>query len=229
MAKAKRKAAAAPPKVEEEQQLAKGGKGRAVKAAPPAKVAEEEPPAKRGKGRAVPGKAGKGGAEGAVAAKKVETEAVKKPSAPRAAKGKVGKGSADGAVEAKKVEKKAVKKPSAPRAVNSKAGKGSAEWNVEHITAQSDWPITTGGYMQTPTFHPTEEEFSDFHGYMNKLDRLVGHMGVCKVVPPPGWKPRKHDFYCLEDSFPALDESVTVRSRTMLPRLNEPPHTIRWR
>ena len=38
-------------------------------------------------------------------------------------------------------------------------------------------------------FYPSEEEFKDFYSYMQKLDRLVGHVGVCKVVPPRAGRP----------------------------------------
>ena len=213
---------AAPPPPVAEEQRAKRGMGRAVEAVAPVKLAEEQQPAKRGK-RAVAVKAANGSAEGTTEAKKV---VVKKPSA---GKGKAGKASADGAAEAKTVEKEAGKKPNGgKRAAGEAVKRAVSEWSVEHITAQSEWPITTGGYMQTPTFHPTTEEFADFHAYMNKLDRLVGHMGVCKIVPPPGWQPRKHDFYTLEDSLPALDESVTVCSpSTNLPGLNRvAPHNL---
>ncbi|EKX51736.1 hypothetical protein GUITHDRAFT_65602, partial [Guillardia theta CCMP2712] len=65
--------------------------------------------------------------------------------------------------------------------------------------------------METPVFYPTEEEFADFYAYVQKLDRLVGHIGVCKVVPPAGWQPRAHDVYTLQDSSPELEEAVTVK------------------
>jgi hypothetical protein len=60
-------------------------------------------------------------------------------------------------------------------------------------------------------FYPTEEEFKDFYAYAQKLDRLVGHVGVAKVVPPKGWKARPHDLYNLEDSNSELEEAVQVK------------------
>jgi jumonji domain-containing protein 2 len=60
-------------------------------------------------------------------------------------------------------------------------------------------------------FYPTEEEFKDFYAYAQKLDRLVGHIGVCKVVPPKGWKARPHDLYTLQDSSANLEESLQVK------------------
>eukprot|EP00961_Rhodomonas_salina_P029348 395887-Rhodomonas_salina.1 len=75
----------------------------------------------------------------------------------------------------------------------------------------TQWPIEVGKLMKTPVFHPTEEEFSDFYAYAQKLDRLVGHVGVCKVIPPAGWKPRAHDVYTLKDSTEELEDAVTVK------------------
>ena len=60
-------------------------------------------------------------------------------------------------------------------------------------------------------FHPTEEEFKDFYAYAQKLDKLVGHVGVCKVVPPKGWKARPHDLYNLQDSAKQLEDAVQVK------------------
>ena len=63
----------------------------------------------------------------------------------------------------------------------------------------------------TQVFYPSEEEFKDFYSYMQKLDRLVGHVGVCKVVPPKGWQARPHDLYNLQDSTKELEESIQVK------------------
>lgn len=53
--------------------------------------------------------------------------------------------------------------------------------------------MRTGELMETPVFRPTEEEFKDFYAYASTLDKLVGHVGVCKVIPPQGWKARSHE------------------------------------
>jgi len=66
-------------------------------------------------------------------------------------------------------------------------------------------------FPRAQVFYPTEEEFKDFYAYAQKLDKLVGHVGVCKVVPPKGWKARPHDLYNLQDSSAKLEEAVQVK------------------
>jgi hypothetical protein len=42
----------------------------------------------------------------------------------------------------------------------------------EWITGTKEYPILTNGKpMETPVFYPTEEEFSSFYAYAQKLDR----------------------------------------------------------
>ena len=43
---------------------------------------------------------------------------------------------------------------------------------------------------EAPTFHPTEEEFEDYGAYVRSLLPKISRYGICKVVPPAGWKPR---------------------------------------
>uniref|UniRef100_A0ACD5TPE0 Uncharacterized protein n=2 Tax=Avena sativa TaxID=4498 RepID=A0ACD5TPE0_AVESA len=40
-----------------------------------------------------------------------------------------------------------------------------------------------------PVFTPTEEEFKDAIGYIMRIRPQVEKYGVCRVVPPPSWKP----------------------------------------
>ncbi|KAL8508259.1 hypothetical protein ACS0TY_018735 [Phlomoides rotata] len=40
-----------------------------------------------------------------------------------------------------------------------------------------------------PVFHPTEEEFEDTLGYIASLRHIAEAYGICKIVPPPSWKP----------------------------------------
>jgi hypothetical protein len=115
--------------------------------------------------------------------------------------------------------------------------KQSKRRDYEWINGTKEFPILTNGkLMDTPVFHPTEEEFSSFYAYAQKLDRwgsdgaslsfaavhiidpnlfimsrLVGHIGVCKVVPPPGWRARADDVYTLEDSSERLDNECIVK------------------
>lgn len=47
-------------------------------------------------------------------------------------------------------------------------------------------------------FHPTEEEFTDPLGYINKIRPIAEQYGICKIVPPKFWKPK----FCLDmDTF----------------------------
>ena len=83
--------------------------------------------------------------------------------------------------------------------------------NPQGLRQDGKWPIEVGRLMSTPVFYPTEEEMKDFYAYAQKLDRLVGHVGVCKVVPPNSWKARPHDLYSLQDSSKELEELLQVQ------------------
>ena len=112
---------------------------------------------------------------------------------------------------------------------------GCKRKNYEWINGTKEFPILNNGkLMDTPVFYPTEEEFSSFYAYAQKLDRcfhflisfiprihskalteycdrLVGHIGVCKVVPPAGWKARADDVYTLENSSERLDNECIIK------------------
>ena len=50
--------------------------------------------------------------------------------------------------------------------------KQSKRRDYEWINGTKEFPILTNGkLMDTPVFHPTEEEFSSFYEYAQKLDR----------------------------------------------------------
>mmetsp|Transcript_2975 Transcript_2975/g.5686 ORF Transcript_2975/g.5686 Transcript_2975/m.5686 type:complete len:850 (-) Transcript_2975:1097-3646(-) len=40
-----------------------------------------------------------------------------------------------------------------------------------------------------PVFRPTEDEFKDPFAYIQSIREEGGRYGVCKIIPPPGWKP----------------------------------------
>ncbi|BBN15534.1 [histone H3]-trimethyl-L-lysine4 demethylase [Marchantia polymorpha subsp. ruderalis] len=42
---------------------------------------------------------------------------------------------------------------------------------------------------EAPVFYPSEEEFKDTLGYIAKIRSAAEPYGICRVVPPPGWKP----------------------------------------
>ena len=45
---------------------------------------------------------------------------------------------------------------------------------------------------ESMTFKPNMEEFRDFKGYIEQLEKRGAHKaGICKIVPPEEWVPRK--------------------------------------
>ncbi|XP_042488373.1 lysine-specific demethylase JMJ18-like isoform X2 [Macadamia integrifolia] len=40
-----------------------------------------------------------------------------------------------------------------------------------------------------PVFYPNEEEFEDTIGYIAKIHKIAKPYGICRIVPPPSWKP----------------------------------------
>jgi [histone H3]-trimethyl-L-lysine4 demethylase len=44
------------------------------------------------------------------------------------------------------------------------------------------------GLSECPTFYPTTEEFKDPMGYIRSISDQAKDFGICKVVPPAGWK-----------------------------------------
>lgn len=44
------------------------------------------------------------------------------------------------------------------------------------------------GLQECPTFYPTMEEFKDPMGYIRSISDKAKDSGICKVVPPVGWK-----------------------------------------
>ncbi|KYN00880.1 PREDICTED: uncharacterized protein LOC108775535 [Cyphomyrmex costatus] len=43
--------------------------------------------------------------------------------------------------------------------------------------------------VEAPTFHPTEKDFQDPLEYIDKIRPVAEKFGICKVVPPPNFKP----------------------------------------
>ena len=65
------------------------------------------------------------------------------------------------------------------------------------------------GLREAPTYYPTAEQFADPLGYVASLPAEARDAGICKVVPPEGWK------------MPFCVESDTFRFKTRLQRLNQ--------
>uniref|UniRef100_A0A453A2Y6 Uncharacterized protein n=1 Tax=Aegilops tauschii subsp. strangulata TaxID=200361 RepID=A0A453A2Y6_AEGTS len=42
---------------------------------------------------------------------------------------------------------------------------------------------------EAPVFHPTEEEFKDTLKYIESIRPTAEPYGICRIVPPPSWKP----------------------------------------
>uniref|UniRef100_A0A1I8JGV4 [histone H3]-trimethyl-L-lysine(9) demethylase n=1 Tax=Macrostomum lignano TaxID=282301 RepID=A0A1I8JGV4_9PLAT len=58
-------------------------------------------------------------------------------------------------------------------------------------------PGSTGTRIQT--FRPTMEEFRDFNAYIAKIESAGAHLaGVCKIVPPAEWVPRRGGYADLD-------------------------------
>lgn len=62
-------------------------------------------------------------------------------------------------------------------------------------------PVTRGmplNLPQAPAFRPTAEEFQDPLAYIASIQPIAEPFGICRVVPPEGWKP---PFALDKDSF----------------------------
>ena len=44
------------------------------------------------------------------------------------------------------------------------------------------------GLTDCPTFYPTEEQFKDPMAFIRSIAKEGQEHGICKVVPPQGWK-----------------------------------------
>ncbi|KAM0792393.1 hypothetical protein ACM66B_005073 [Microbotryomycetes sp. NB124-2] len=69
-------------------------------------------------------------------------------------------------------------------------------------------PSRIFGLQQAPTYHPTVEEFADPMKYIQSIAPQAKEYGICKVVPPEGWRP------------PFALDTETFRFKTRLQQLN---------
>lgn len=64
------------------------------------------------------------------------------------------------------------------------------------------------GLEDCPEFFPTAEEFKDPMAYISSISDRAKEYGICKIVPPSGWK------------MPFVTDTETFRFKTRLQRLN---------
>ncbi|KAK7062094.1 Jumonji superfamily protein [Favolaschia claudopus] len=64
------------------------------------------------------------------------------------------------------------------------------------------------GLPDCPIFYPTAEEFKDPMAYIRTISQVANNHGICKVVPPVGWK------------MPFVTDTANFRFKTRLQRLN---------
>jgi jumonji domain-containing protein 2 len=47
---------------------------------------------------------------------------------------------------------------------------------------------------EVPVFRPTMAEFADFAKFVASIKEQCRRSGICKVIPPPEWKPTKKPY-----------------------------------
>ena len=81
------------------------------------------------------------------------------------------------------------------------------------------------GIMEPKVYRPTMAEFSDFLGFVEKIEREdQAHLaGICKIIPPDEWVPRKSGYGIenLEFEIESPIEQVSLRSIVIVMILRE--------
>ncbi|KAF9365905.1 hypothetical protein BGX34_007713 [Mortierella sp. NVP85] len=73
---------------------------------------------------------------------------------------------------------------------------------------RTDPPTRMFGLPDAPCFYPTEQEFLEPLKYIDSIRPLAEKAGICKIIPPEGWKP------------PFALDSEVFRFKTRLQKLN---------
>ena len=76
------------------------------------------------------------------------------------------------------------------------------------------------GIMEPKVYRPTMAEFSDFLGFVEKIEREdQAHLaGICKIIPPDEWVPRKSGYGIENLEFEIESPIEQVRSIVMILR-----------
>lgn len=80
----------------------------------------------------------------------------------------------------------------------------------ETLYDPADDPTCTRGI---PVFKPTMEEFSDFEGYMTRIDLWGRRSGIVKIIPPVEWRVAVRNI----DNVPLLDSVPSGPHPYLLP------------
>eukprot|EP00658_Telonema_sp_P-2_P030900 TRINITY_DN23247_c0_g1_i1.p1 TRINITY_DN23247_c0_g1~~TRINITY_DN23247_c0_g1_i1.p1 ORF type:complete len:231 (-),score=75.25 TRINITY_DN23247_c0_g1_i1:116-808(-) len=59
--------------------------------------------------------------------------------------------------------------------------------------------VLANGVTPCHVFRPTLEEFMDMTEYIKTIELANPTMGICKIIPPDGWFPRKQDYHEVAD------------------------------
>uniref|UniRef100_A0A0V0J8J0 Putative lysine-specific demethylase 4B n=2 Tax=Schistocephalus solidus TaxID=70667 RepID=A0A0V0J8J0_SCHSO len=55
--------------------------------------------------------------------------------------------------------------------------------------------LSLGSLPPVPTYRPTEAEFADFSACLSSIEEMgAHHMGLCKIIPPKTWCPRRRGY-----------------------------------
>ena len=88
-----------------------------------------------------------------------------------------------------------------------------------------DPPVRRRPYdlLEAPTYRPTEAEFRDPMEYIRSISEKASRYGICKIIPPDGWKP---DF-AIDTEVGTTENYIDPRSSNVYIALSLPDSTSR--